>query len=70
MPYSIESQVDTVVSNIKYYVSLLISDSPPVAEVEELKKKLINELDLINSEYVHTQKIENFQDLEPHKEIE
>jgi hypothetical protein len=60
MPYSIESQVNTVVSNIKYYLSVLISDSPPLVEVEELKQKLIHDLDIINSEYLRTQKIEYF----------
>lgn len=33
MPYSIESQMNTVVSNIKYYLSVLISNSPSLAEV-------------------------------------
>lgn len=54
MPYSIELQMNTVVSNIKYYLSVLISNSPSLAEVEQLKHKLIHQLDIINSEYLRT----------------
>ena len=63
LPLSFAHQVDRVCANLKFYVSLLIQDMIPVAEVEELKKMLLHQLELINSEFIHTEEIKKLSEL-------
>ena len=44
MPYPLDRQIDTVISNIKFYVSLLISNRASVEDIEDLKKALVTQL--------------------------
>lgn len=44
MPYPLERQIDIVISNIKFYVSLLISNRASVDEIEDIKKALVTQL--------------------------
>lgn len=58
MPYPIQVQIDNLVDNIKFYAYLLIQESPSVEEVEAIKGLILRQLELIDSDEVHTQKVE------------
>ena len=62
MPYPIDRQINTLIANIKFYISILISNVAAVEEIEEIKKSLVTQLEFINSDFAHTEKIDRFSD--------
>ena len=61
LPYSHAQQVDHICHNLKFYVSLLIKDMIPVAEIEQLKDLLSQQLSIINSDFLHTEPVQRFE---------
>ena len=59
-PYSTESQINKVVSNIKIYLSLLIQEALSSDQIEEIKNRLMAQLILLDSEELHTYEFDSF----------
>lgn len=58
---TVDSQISIVVANLKYYVSLLIADSPPIEKVEEVKNKLVRQLQFLNTDLVTIEEVEKLE---------
>ena len=59
-PKSTAAQVERVVSNLKIYLYLMMKECLSSDLIDEIKKKLIEQLYLLNSEELHVAEIEDF----------